>query len=210
MGYISPEDEEISDYWRLPEALTIQQAALLVVGIDPSSPTGSNCENWKAEERPRGYEAAKQGIAAALKHGHVKGQIEPEFDTDINGEIYPIHESFDRVKSQVERESLVNWLVSRGFRHGFFFPEATDAPDYLDKRDPRYAPKLAAAVYAWQAVTAPSGKTPKQALGKWLREHASEFGLSDDEGKPNETGIEEVAKVANWQPGGGAAKTPNP
>jgi hypothetical protein len=43
---------------------------------------------------------------------------------------------------------------------------------------------------------------------KWLREHAAEFGLTDDDGKPNETGIEEAAKVANWQPTGGAPKTP--
>ena len=43
---------------------------------------------------------------------------------------------------------------------------------------------------------------------KWLREHASEYGLSDEEGKPNETGIDEVSKVANWQPKGGALKTP--
>jgi hypothetical protein len=33
------------------------------------------------------------------------------------------------------------------------------------------------------------GKTPKQALMKWLREHAREFGLTDDDGKPNETGM---------------------
>lgn len=208
MGNIEPEDEEISDYWRLPEAYTIQQAALLIVGIDPSSPTGSNCENWKIEERPRGYEAAKQGIASALKDGRIKGQQTPEYDTDINGNLYPIDQSFDRCRSEVGRESLIAWLVSRGIRHGFFFPDATGAPDYLDKRNERYAPKLAAAVRAWQIVTDPGGKHPKQALTKWLREHASEFGLSDDEGKPNEIGIEEVAKVANWQPGGGAPKTP--
>jgi len=99
-------------------------------------------------------------------------------------------------------------LASRGFRTGFFFPNATDSPNFLDRGNPRYAPKLAAAVLAWQAVTDPCGKHPKQALMRWLREHAAEFGLTDDEGKPNETGIEEVAKVANWQPGGGAPKTP--
>jgi hypothetical protein len=43
---------------------------------------------------------------------------------------------------------------------------------------------------------------------KWLREHAAKFGMTDDDGKPNETGIEEAAKVANWQPTGGAPKTP--
>jgi hypothetical protein len=32
--------------------------------------------------------------------------------------------------------------------------------------------------------------------------------LVDKQGKPNGTGIEEVAKVANWQTDGGAPKTP--
>ena len=108
----------------------------------------------------------------------------------------------------MEVESLKAFLASRGFRRGFFFPERTETPDYLDPGNPRYAPKLAAAVRAWQAVMDPAGRHPKQALAKWLRENAAEFGLTDDEGKPNETGIDETAKVANWQPGGGAPKTP--
>ena len=94
---------------------------------------------------------------------------------------------------------------------GFFFPEKAVAQDYLDPKHPRYAPKLAAAVFAWLATgneAAVKGKSPKQALMKWLREHATEFGLTDDDGKPNETGIEEAAKVANWKPEGGAPKTP--
>jgi hypothetical protein len=111
-------------------------------------------------------------------------------------------------KTMIGVETIREWLESKGMRTGFFFPSATDAPDYLDPKNSRYAPKLAAAVRAWQSVTDPSGKHPKQALTKWLREHAREFGMTDDEGKVNETGIEEVAKVANWQPGGGAPKTP--
>ncbi|MHA6844257.1 hypothetical protein [Ralstonia syzygii] len=83
-----------------------------------------------------------------------------------------------------------------------------EASDFLDPNHPRYALKLAAAVSAWRAVESSKGVSPKQAIAKWLREHAEEFGLSDANGKPNETGIEEVAKVANWQPSGGAPKTP--
>jgi hypothetical protein len=65
-------------------------------------------------------------------------------------------------------------------------------------------------VNAWRAT--PHGdylknRSPKQGLMKWLNEHAHEYGLTDDEGKPNETGIAEIAKVANWAPGGGAPKT---
>jgi hypothetical protein len=78
---------------------------------------------------------------------------------------------------------------------------------YLDVAHPRYAPKLAAAVSAWLAVDDPKGTSPKKALLTWLRAHSSEFALSDD-GRPNEQGIEECAKVANWHPIGGAPKTP--
>ena len=117
-------------------------------------------------------------------------------------------EAPDWQKTPVAVGDLRAWLASAGIRTGFFFPTATDAPDYLDPNNPRYPPKLAAAVRAWQATTDAGGKTPNQALAKWLREHAAEFGMTDDEGKPNETGIEEAAKVANWQLGGGAPKTP--
>lgn len=201
-------ESEISDYWKLCEEFTLMQAALLVVGCDPAS-NSSYCESWKIEERPAGYEAAKHGIKFGLLKGTIKGRHIglPEFD--INGnEVGEMVGTTDIERSTIERESLVSWLSSRGLRSGFFFPKASHDPDYLDPANPRYAPKLAAAVRAWQAVTDPAGKHPKQALAKWLREHASSFAMTDDEGKPNETGIEEAAKVANWQPGGGAPKTP--
>jgi hypothetical protein len=119
--------------------------------------------------------------------------------------------SMDLSESTVKVESLRSWLADRGFRTGFFFPNATDAPGYLDPKHPRYAPKLAAAVHAWLATddeSAIRGKSPKMALVRWLREHAAQFGLADENGKPSETAVEEAAKVANWRPGGGAPKTP--
>ena len=161
------------------------------------------------ENRPKGYEAAKTAISNAFRRGVIKGRLIPIYEYDINGnQCDEIEGSIDLVASRVDVESLRQWLETRGIRTGFFFPMATDAPGYLDPRNVRYAPKLAAAVRAWQSVTDAGGKHPKQALAKWLREHAAEFGMTDDEGKPNETGIEEAAKVANWQPGGGAPKTP--
>ncbi|MDS4068972.1 MAG: hypothetical protein RKO24_05075 [Candidatus Competibacter sp.] len=132
-------------------------------------------------------------------------QADPTF-AQRRGIIYRV--SPDWGLTTVAVADLRAWLEAAGIRTGFFFPAATDAPDYLDPKNPRYAPKLAAAVRAWRSVTDAGGKHPKQALAKWLREHAAEFGMTDDEGKPNETGIEEAAKVANWQPGGGAPKTP--
>ncbi|RRD66679.1 hypothetical protein EII19_09210 [Comamonadaceae bacterium OH2310_COT-174] len=200
--------EEISDFWRVPSELTVQQAALLVVGVDPSGNEHA-CEGWQVQERPRGYEAVKQGISAALRAGKITGKNVPQPDLDFNCNQVGVLEGTTSVaQSFVDRDSLVAWLASRGIRTGFFFPPAPDAPDYLDPNNPRYAPKLAAAVRAWQAVTETAGKTPKQALEKWIREHAAEFGLSDEDGMPNKTGIEEVAKIANWKPSGGAPRTP--
>lgn len=109
----------------------------------------------------------------------------------------------------VSRDDLVAWLASRGVRTGFFFPDAkpSDEPDFLDPKNPRYTRKLAAAVRAWQAVTDPGKKTPKQALEKWLREHAAEFELTDDDGNPVTSAMTECSTVANWVTGGGAPKT---
>ena len=165
------------------------------------------------EKRPTGYEAGKTAISNALRKGDIEGQLIPLFEYDVNGNRCGVLDNtIDLTASRVEVESLRSWLANRGLHTGFFFPIATDAPDYLDPDHPRYAPKLAAAVKAWLASgdeSATRGRSAKQALMKWLREHASEFGLSDDDGKPNETGIEETAKVANWKPGGGAPKTPS-
>jgi hypothetical protein len=200
-----PELDDL-DYWRLCDELSLKEAALLVAGTSPAA--YPNVEQWTIDKRPRGYEAARSALINALRGGRIKGEVEPEWGSDFNGNPDPIPGTICVHRSRVTVESLKGWLASRGFRHGFFFPMDAETPDYLNPHDPRYAPKLAAAVRAWQAVTDPAGKHPKQALAKWLREHAAEFGLTDDEGKPNETGIEEAAKVANWQPGGGAPKTP--
>lgn len=205
---------ESLDYWRLCDELSIIQAAHLVIGIPPGEVEAMAATG--AEMLPRSHSryvtdlnAAQTAITNAFRRGSIKGQLIPKYEYDINGnQCGEIRDSINPDESRLDVESLRQWLKARGFSSGFFFPTATDAPDYLDPTNPRYAPKLAAAVRAWQSVTDAGGRHPKQALAKWLREHAAEFGLTDEEGKPNETGIEEAAKVANWQPGGGAPKTP--
>jgi hypothetical protein len=162
-------------------------------------------------DRPNGYDAAKTAISNALRSGAIAGKILPRY-AYVDGKIGDaIEDTVDPKNSRVEVASVRSWLAGRGFRSGFFFPELIYSQDYLNPGHPRYAPKLAAAVQAWIAMGREpviEGKSPKQALAKWLREHATNFGMTDDDGNPNETGIEEAAKVANWQPTGGAPKTP--
>ncbi len=192
------------------DELSVFQAALLTVGVNPSSGDGAYCENWQVHERPHGYEAAKTAISNALRSGLIAGRVVPVYEYDINGNpCMPIEDSVDVKTSGVEVDSLRAWLATRGLKTGFFFPTATDAPDYLDSKNPRYAPKLAAAVRAWQAVTDPGKKSPKSALDRWLREHAAQFGLADEDGMPINQAVEDCSKVANWNQVGGAPKTPS-
>lgn len=189
------------------------------------------------------FQAALAAIKNAVKAGTLPGKIrvsareygeaDAEIDAEYNeimyesgvgrsadeGEVLSSDGSYfyrptpDWDKTTVAEKDLREWLASRGFKTGFFFPSHEEAQEgYLDRGHPCYAPKLAAAIRAWEAVTTDPeklrGKTPKQAITKWLNENAASYGLTKDDGTPNATGVEEAAKLANWKPEGGASKTP--
>jgi len=216
---------ESLDYWRLCDEISVIDAALLIVGEDPS-PSRDNIENWSSQSCPNGYAAARTALINAILGKRLDATLryparvlgDDEYP-NIGEEVYSKGQNYeiafknvpDWKLSTIRVESLKAWLLSRGFKTGFFFADHIDAPSYLDAAHPCYAPKLAAAVDAWQAIASDesllNGKTPKQAIEKWLRENASRFGLSDDDGNPNKDGIEQISKVANWRPEGGAAKT---
>ena len=206
--------EDLDD-WRLCGELTVIEATLLTLGIDPAG-TQERVEKWKPDERPRGYAPVKAAIWYALQSGKIEGTLLPRRSFDEREFCFrDIQGSMDIERSKVEVESLREWFSSRGRRPAFFFPPEEDEPakenepEYLDPGNLRYPPKLAAAVHAWQAVTDPGPKHPRQALKDWLVENAAEVGLTDEKGKLNNKGIEQVAAVANWRPRGGAPRTPN-
>jgi hypothetical protein len=213
MPNYSPTSDEFDgpdsfDFWRLCDEVTVMQAALLTINVNPERSEGVYCEDWKPEERPMGYEAAKTAIIAAVKRGKVEGTLVPIFDCDINGNMsFPIEGSINVKESMVDVESLRAYFEKKGLKSGFFATKTTGRPDYLNPTNSRYAPKLAAAIGAWLAVTSPGKKSPKQALEKWLREHAAEYGLVDDDGNPVNQAVEDCSKVANWSQTGGAPKS---
>lgn len=194
------------DYWRLCDELSVIQAALLVVGEDPSV-TQESVDSWSPENRPKGYDAAKAALTNAVISKRLSARVVQLYDED--GRIL----GTDWHGTTIEVRLLREWLMSRGIGTGFFFPKPVAGPDYLNPFHPSYSPKLAAAVTSWKAISAdPSlrnGKSVKQALIIWLRQHANDFELSKADGHPNEQGIEEIAKIANWDLKGGAPKTPD-
>lgn len=204
------------DFWRLAHELTVVQASVLISGDAEPTTTAHYVEGWQVERRPPGYEPAKQAISRALLAGHIQGAVrelmrqEPSANFDDPPSFKAIPGTVDPESSMVDVQSLRDWLKGRGITTGFFFPVGQPAPDFLNPTHPRYAPKLAGAVNAWLAMSDPAllgKKRPKAALSKWLRENAAHYGMTNDEGAPTESVIEEVAKVANWDPAGGAPRT---
>jgi hypothetical protein len=170
------------EIWRLCNSYTIAQAALLIAGHDASE--AARVEGLEPSERPSGYEAAKSALIEALtripgyRHGPLRGHVVESRRAvtvlDRHGNAQQGVEKFiDVEKSTVSASELRSWLRERGVRTGFFFPEKkNDQPDYLNPNHERFAPKLAAAVRAWEAFEkhgTPAGKSAKQALTGWLR-----------------------------------------
>jgi len=205
---------EKMDYWRLCDELSVVQATLLILNINPGEYL--YVMDWAVHERPENFSAVLSALVNAIHGGRLPATInkvvKQKYDITTEDLIECELDEVDVEKTTVFVEDLKTWLWGRGVKTGFFFPKAEDAPDYLDKSNKSYAPKLAAAIGAWEAINAKpeliSGITVKQALQKWLRQNADQFGLTKDDGKPNEQGIEEIAKISNWDSKGGAPKTP--
>ena len=213
----------ISEFWRLARDLTVLQAVCLVADIDPDSEDAVHCENWRADERPKGYNAVKTAITHAILSGELPATIR-EIDWNNGSSADQPHGSIDWMHTTVNVSALKGWLVARGFHTGFFFPDdskPSNIPAYLDPKHPRYAPRLAAAIKVWLAMEDENlrkGKSPKQAMEQWLESRYSELRLiqkNDSQkhgfraGDINKSAIQEAAKIANWNDDGGTPPTPS-
>lgn len=190
--------------WKLADELTVYQVALLIAGYDPVEFEEDGANRWPKE--------VNRDISPFLNALKNAARCQKLKFTPVARGFGDYADDIDWDSSTIDIESLCEWLRKRNYRDGFF----VERDDHVDKiSDPSgeyYAPKLAAALRAWNEVTADpaalNGKTPKKALEIWLRKHANEYGLTGKDGNPNELGIEEICKVANWKPGGGASPTP--
>lgn len=190
------------DPWKLADELNVFQISALLAGLSPA--------NFEYNSHRTGYSEAVQGYIVSIKNAVVKEKITALliYNYSENDE----YKSLDWDNTLIDLESLRSWLRQRGVGECFFFTDHVEIDTGVTHKGGFYAPKLAAAIGAWTEVTSNTallnGKTPKQALQIWLRQHANEYGLTKDDGKPNEQGIEEICKVANWRPSGGASPTP--
>lgn len=207
------------DYWKFSKELSIVQASLLIIGKDPSE-YQEYIDDWEYQNRPDGYDA----IISALKYDIISGNlsariarnaehviIKNQDGEDVGTDWIP-DSTINLHETTVSVEDLKTWLKSNGVTDCFFYTAEDEVKaKYLETSSKFYAPKLAGAVKAWEYITQNpkllKNTSPKEAIKKWLRENATIYGLTKDDGNPNEQGIEEIAKVANWKMGGGVPKT---
>jgi len=196
--------------WRLCEALIVVQATLLILDLDPDNYL--NLSDSVSKDAPEGFNPTIQTLKHAILNGQIPAKIIYEYDEfSLLGDA-DLQQNPDWSSTTILVDDLRSWLKERDSKPKFFFPEEKDTPDFLNPKHDHYAPKLAAAINAWQAVNSDPkltvGKTVKQALMKWLRRNADQFGLTKDDGTLNEQGIEEISKISNWDAKGGSPKTP--
>jgi hypothetical protein len=141
------------DYWRLCDQLTVTQAALLLVGKDP---TDLQYSVRSSRKTPIGFDAAFAALTSAIKAKRLPEHFAEGADVT------------NWYNATISVEDLTAWLKTRGINRRFFFPATEAGPDYLSKDHPNYSMKLAAAIMAWKAVSADEelrrGKSVKQAL----------------------------------------------
>lgn len=122
------EDLQHLDYWKCCSELSIAQAALLAIEIDPASNLGDRCESSPVGERPVGYEAIKTAIIQAVKKGVIPGHITPFYEQDINGNCGPeIPGSIDPKATLLELDALCQWFRQQHKQPRFFC--ATDSAE---------------------------------------------------------------------------------
>jgi len=190
------------DFWRLCNEYSVVQAALLIVGVLPED---LEFAVEHAAKKPTGYVAVRTALVNAIRSEELEATIVYEQGHLGDPMLVDLHQT------RIHVRDLDAFVKSKRMICAVFDREEL-APAELDPGAAHYPPKLDAALRAWRAVTGEPerlrGKSPKQAIEKWLLEHAGEVGLLNKDGRPNRNGIEEICKVANWKPEGGATPTP--
>lgn len=186
--------------WKLVDDLNLFKISLLITGEDPGIYDHfDSWLNWPDDIKAK-TSSWRNALQSAVRTGAIQDTREWSSELEINWDA-----------TLINVVSLKEWLNKKNVCDGFYIENSENIPGFAEKVGQYYAPKLAMAVRAWREVSSNplllKNGSPKSALEKWAREHAAEYGFTNDEGKPNEAAIEEVSKVANWSIKGGAPQT---
>lgn len=184
------------EIFKVYEKLPIWQAACLLIGIEPSK-----------------LEVMEDGYNGFDGFRFIDDSIQKEYFARFEAVKGALNSSIQHQSNdftEIPLIELYNWTRAKGFKCAFFDGDNTaDYMPYLDPNHPHYSQKLAASVLAWLEFEEGdlTGKSAKQHVTDWLEINYEKLGLIYQGSKNNEA-IKEIAKVVNWDTGGGASKTP--
>ncbi len=192
-------DHELADSgywstWGVVSTLTIKQAAWLLCNQDPDNTDQPNMPT------PSGVKA----IRIALLESLANGELVPlrHYENCGYGPVLvnSKREEADESSTEVRTEELTRWADMKQLRHGWRNYMAHGIEGF----DPsRYPPEIRTAIEAHDAVRydekALAGKSPKKALLTWLKSNHSNLSTEAQN---------RIATMSNWDPQGGAPKTP--
>lgn len=198
------------EFWKLCETVSVFQATMLILGVDPGNETSHETE--RRTGLVEGYGAIKTALLAAIRSKQLRATVEEVSEYNELGQWSGVKPgTIDLDLTLIDVSSLIDFLRARDFQTEVFGGSGNAVHPVLDASGAFYAPKLAAALDAWVAVTAErrfeTQGTPKRWIEKWLREQASRYALHKADGTLNEDAIQQIAKIVNWRPEGGAGKT---
>jgi hypothetical protein len=101
------------DYWRFCQVLTVVQAAVLIIGEDPSEvirDVRGNVRDW-----PTGYEAVMAALLGDIKRKLLPADVPEGRDVEAQ-ETFPLWEN-----ATILVEDLRNWLKSAAYSEDSFF-----------------------------------------------------------------------------------------
>ena len=187
------------DAWEHIELVSIRQAACLLTGV----------EHIPVSNRPLSLDT--QAMLEVLRQAVILRKMPPHAafgwaEGDMDGpspiaesDISPYTNLADSTTVLVA--DLVRWCDSKGIDHPWESVRANSIETAAAMPD--YPQELRAAIEAFEAVRsdpkAQARRSPKAAIAAWLKINKPDL---------SEGARERIATVANWQPVGGAPKTP--
>ena len=178
---------------------TVEQAALYISGA--SSKEALDYVGYRPEETDEMLKPLLDALCDDIESSKLpaKKEFSEKFEYSEGREVTVL----DVYSTKIAYEDLIVWMHDRNKTLGTLSQIESNQLGYLNREHERYAPKLHAAVDAWlefEGIKVPKGKSVKGDLKDWLYKHAKDYKLIKSDGKFNEEGIEDCAKVANWDP----------
>jgi len=119
-------------------------------------------------------------------------------------------------ETEVTAGDITEYCKKSGIIHERFNPEPAtpEEPENnrfdLDLKNIPLSVKMNAAIKVLKALDTDieyhKKKSPTQRISQWLKDHYKDLGLIKPDGSMNKEGIEQISKVANWNPSGGTPK----